>query len=212
VTLFDLDGVLTRRDTMATLVRSRLRHQPHKVPLVLPLALLARLLPAAGNARPAVNRFIVRLALRGLTSAAYDDLAGATARQLAAEPDNAPPAALQQLRTAAARGPVIVVTASEAVLAQAYLDLLDVPRVELLASQLQARDGRPRLNPHNVGAAKVDGLRRAGVGLSNAHLFTDSASDLPLARCTAVTTLVNPTRRMRRSFSRRVANLQTARW
>jgi phosphatidylglycerophosphatase C len=212
VTLFDLDGVLTRRDTMATLVRHRLRGQPPRVALVLPLALLARLLRPAGNGRPAVNRAIVRLALRGLTRADYDNLARATARELAAEPDNAPSTALQQLRVAAAAGQVVVVTASEALLARTYLDEIGVPQVDLLASQLQGREGRPRLVPHNVGVAKVDALYRAGIDLADAHLYTDSASDLPLARRTATTTLVNPTRRLRRSFSRRVTNLQTAHW
>ncbi|RZS77535.1 phosphatidylglycerophosphatase C [Motilibacter rhizosphaerae] len=211
LTLFDLDGVLSRRDTMAALVRRRLRQRPQSLATVVPLALLSRLLPAAGELRPAVHRAIVRIALRGLRRDEYDRLAHAVSQHLA-EPGNAPESALQELRVAAQAGAVMVVTASEALLARSYLDALGLERVPVLASHLQEHDGQLRLAPHNVGHRKVRALLALGVTPSAAHLYTDSPSDLPLASQSARTTLVNASARLERVFSRRVATLDTIRW
>ena len=66
ITVFDLDGVLSRADTMATLVFTRLRARPWLVFPVGILAAVAALAGAAGHLRPRCNRAVVHLVLRGI--------------------------------------------------------------------------------------------------------------------------------------------------
>ena len=198
VTLFDLDGVLSKKDTMGTLVVQRLRRHPTLLIAAVPLALLARIAPPPGRLKPAINRRLVALALRGLTESAYRKLAESTALTLASLPTNISVQALSEFEAARAIGRVIVTTATEHHLATAYLHAIGLGPVELEASALTFDGRRVRLVPHNVGAAKVAELRAAGVELGAATLYTDSPSDLPLAQQVARVVLVNPSSRSRR--------------
>ncbi|MFS0704575.1 haloacid dehalogenase-like hydrolase [Cellulomonas sp. 179-A 9B4 NHS] len=180
VTLFDLDGVLSRRDTMGAVVAHRLRRRPHRLPAVVVLVALARVLPPHGAARPALNRLLVRLALGRLSRERYEAVVGAVAAALVSA-GNASAAAREAWDAAARRGPVVVVTATEELLARTYLRAAGLDPDVLVASRI-AFTRRPRLVEHVVGEVKVRRLREAGIRLDDAVLHTDSASDLPLAR------------------------------
>ena len=210
--MFDLDGVLTRRDTMAELVADRLRKAPFRFAAAVPLALLGRLLPAQGRLAPAVNRLLVRLALRGLDREAYEVLARRTAIDLAGLPGNVPAQAIAQVRSAATGGRTVVVTGSERLVARSYLDAVGLPGVELIASSLRFDGSRVRLGYHVVGAAKVRELRRIGVDVARAMLYTDSSSDLPLARVVGSIVLVNPGRRAARVMVRELPTVRVVTW
>ena len=201
-TVFDLDGVLSRADTMATLVFARLRSRPWFVLPVAALALTAALAPAAGSLRPRCNRAIVHVVLSGVSESAYARLAVRTAQGLAARPDNVRPEVLTALRRAWADGSGVVTTATEHALAAAYLDALGVGGMPLLASRFRFSARGPRFADHNVGERKVETLEAMRPGAIADTLYTDSASDLPLARRSRRTVLVDARPRSTRAFSR----------
>lgn len=65
VTLFDLDGVLTRGDTMARLVTRRLCGHPARAVWAVPLFILSMAAPPDSSWRARLNRRLVALALKG---------------------------------------------------------------------------------------------------------------------------------------------------
>ncbi|MCM3778855.1 HAD family hydrolase [Microbacterium hydrocarbonoxydans] len=202
ITVFDLDGVLSRADTMATLVLARLRTRPWLVLPVAVLALAAALAPAAGSLRPRCNRAVVHVVLSGVTESEYTRLAVRVAQQLAARPDNVRPDVLAALRSAVADGVGVVTTATELALAEAYLEALGVGGMPLLASRFRYSTRGPRFADHNVGERKAETLEEALPGASIDTLYTDSSSDLPLARRSGRTMLVDARPRSAREFAR----------
>lgn len=202
ISVFDLDGVLSRTDTMATLVFARLRRRPWLAGSVALLALAAALAGPTGRLRPRCNRAIVHLALAGVSEEEYLQLADAVARRLAAREGNAPETIVEALRESAAGGAVVVSTATERWLAQRYLAEIGITGVQVHASQLRFLADGARFAAHNVGEAKVDAFRAAFPDDRIAVLHTDSSSDLPLARRSTETVLVRPSRRTLRAFIR----------
>jgi phosphoserine phosphatase len=202
ISVYDLDGVLSRSDTMAALVFARLRRRPWLAGSVALLALAAALAGPEGRLRPRCNRAIVHLALAGVSEEEYLQLADVVARRLAARSGNAPGPALAALRASAAEGVVVVSTATERWLAQRYLAEVGVSGVQVHASQLRFLADGARFAAHNVGEAKAASFRAAFPEGEISVLHTDSASDLPLARLSAETVLVRPSRRTQRAFAR----------
>jgi len=212
VALFDLDGVLTTGDTMAELITARLLRQPLRLIVAIPLFLAALMARPHGRLRPALNRGLVLLALRGLTDHDYSALAAQFGRELGARPRFRRDRAVREAAEAATRMRTVVVTASEHMLARAYLDAVGLSGCELLASSRSPGGGRVRLAQHNIGAAKVAAVRAAGIDPSECSLHTDSSSDLPLAEAVATVTLVNPSARTIRVIRDRVPQLEIVRW
>ena len=212
VTLFDLDGVLSRQDTMATLVTQATGRRTVRLVAAVPLVLLARMAPPHGRLKPAINRKLVALALYGVTESEYRGLADATAQRLAARPTNVPAQALSEFKAARRLGRVIVTTGTERHLAATYLHAIGIRSVELQASALTFSGKGVRLTQHNVGSAKTTALRAAGVELPAATLYTDSASDLQLAQRVGRVVLVNPSSRSRRIMARQPIAVAISRW
>lgn len=210
--VFDLDGVLARWDTMATLVIDRLKSRPWLVPVVLPPAVGADVVPPRSRWRPRLHRSAVRAALAGLSTEQYGLLARRIGTQMATDPRCVVDPSVARARTAHEQGRLVVATASEERLARAYLEgvgLIDVP---LFASRIDVSLGGPSLVSHNVGESKHASLRRSGVALEQAHFFTDSASDLPVAESAARVTLVNPSGRSERIMRRALRECHVVRW
>ncbi|MDQ8708088.1 HAD family hydrolase [Streptomyces sp. LHD-70] len=192
--IFDLDGVLTREDTMASLVSSSLAACPGRLVAASAPFLLAQAAPPDGALRPAMNRAIVSLALRGMTRRTYESLAVATGHAMARR-TTVVEQAVARCRSAGLHGPTVVATASEETLARAFLDGLGLRGIPLAASRLDFTRRGPRLSAHNVGQAKVAAVRAMGFVPEQAVLYTDSASDIPLARVARRTVTVNAARR-----------------
>ncbi|MGW5781936.1 haloacid dehalogenase-like hydrolase [Streptomyces sp. NPDC003863] len=192
--IFDLDGVLTREDTMASLVSTRLAARPHRLVAATAPYALALAAPPDGALRPAMNRAIVALALRGMTQAEYEELAITTGRTMA-DGSKVVGQAVATCKLARLQGPTVVATASEATLARAFLDGVGRDDIPLVASQLEFAPRGPRLTAHNIGAAKLTAVRTAGFAPEDAVFYTDSASDIPLARVARRTVAVNAVRR-----------------
>ncbi|MDQ0212519.1 HAD family hydrolase [Arthrobacter bambusae] len=212
ITLFDLDGVLTRGDTMASLVSRRLARHPVRLFSAAPLFLLSLAAHPQSRLRATTNRRLVALALNGLTDGEYTELAIRTGRQLAARRGFAVGQTITLCRHAASRHRTIIVTASERRLARAFLDSVGLPDIELLASEIAFHDRAVTWATHNVGPAKLRGLKSVGVPFSCATFYTDSASDLSLAAAARTTFLVNPDARSRRKMIAVIPNLQVIRW
>ncbi|MGW2183044.1 HAD family hydrolase [Streptomyces sp. NPDC001732] len=208
--IFDLDGVLTSKDTMSSLVRARLATRPLRFAAAIPPFLLASAAPPDGALKPAMNRAIVALALRGMTRSQYEELAAATGRTMAAR--TAVAQAVARCRCARDRGPTVVATASEESLARAFLDGVGLHGIPLAASRLDFTPRGPRLVTHNVGEAKVDAVRALGFVPEGALLYTDSASDLPLARIACRTVTVNAARRSVAKLTAASADIHHERW
>ncbi|MFJ9591071.1 HAD family hydrolase [Streptomyces acidicola] len=192
--IFDLDGVLTKEDTMASLVSGRLTTRPHRLVAAIAPFLLAQAAPPDGALRPAMNRAIVALALGGMTRREYESLAVATGQAMARR-TTVVERAVARCRLAGLQGPTVVATASEATLARAFLDSLGLRDIPLAASRLDFTRRGPRLSGHNIGQAKVAAVQAMGFVPEQAILYTDSASDIPLARVARRTVTVNAARR-----------------
>jgi phosphoserine phosphatase len=212
ITLFDLDGVLTRGDTMASLVSRRLARHPVRLLLAAPLFLLSLAAHPQGRLRANTNRRLVALGLKGLTEDDYAQLAARTGRQLAARPGFAIGQTITLCRHAASRHRTIIVTASERKLARAFLDSVGLPGIELLASEIEFHNRAATLATHNVGHAKLCRLKSAGVPYDCATFYTDSASDISLATAARTTILVNPDARSRRKMTAVLQHIQIIRW
>jgi phosphatidylglycerophosphatase C len=202
ITVFDLDGVLSRADTMATLIFARLRR---RLWLMLPvgvLALVAALARADGELRPRCNRAIVHVALRGMSEEAYRRLAERTALRLAARFGNVSAGMLHLAGWATEGGACVVTTATERFLAQCFLAEVGLQRVEVHASEFVFATGGPRFRTHNVGGRKALRFRAAYPKGRIGRFYTDSASDLPLAELAREVVLVRPSRRSTRLFQK----------
>ncbi|MFC9984055.1 haloacid dehalogenase-like hydrolase [Microbacterium keratanolyticum] len=197
VTLVDLDGVLLPGDTMASVVLTRLKSVPWRAPVALVLVCAALVAPAASRVRPWVNRAIVHLVLRGMTVSAYSELASQTGERLAVQ---ARTELIAELAATDAR--VVVVTASERTVAEAFLRSAGLGHAEILASQLHCDDRRWRFRWHNYAADKVVAANAADVELARAIFYTDSSSDLSMIREVESTWLVGASRRSRRAIRR----------
>ena len=225
VALFDLDGVLTRRDTFAGFVLMRLRRRPLRLALALPLVPFM-LLPA--TRRPAVT-LAVKLALARLTVAAYRAEAAAFADALAASPRAIQRGCVAEARRhldAGAR--VVFVTACEEAIARPLLDAVGLPEVELVASRLERGGGAAEraggllagvrrrswhVVLHNLGEEKPRQLAARGIEPPWSVAYSDHAVDLPLLGGARVAVLVNPSAALEERARRELAaGVRTARW
>ncbi|HYF73917.1 MAG TPA: haloacid dehalogenase-like hydrolase [Nocardioides sp.] len=195
--VFDLDGVITARDTFATLVTRRLRRAPWRLALALP----ALPLMAATSGRPAwrapVARYLVRVALLRSDPGTAREEARRLALEFAATPDWLCPAGLDAARRHLAAGDrVVVLTATEQTLARTLLDEVGLRDAELIASGLASAPGGARMRPHTYGARKLEALRTAGVPRPWAVMYTDSWADSPVLAEVDQVVLVAPAPRL----------------
>lgn len=195
ITVFDLDGVLSRADTMATLVFARLRRRPWLVLPVVILTAVAGLAGTAGDLRPRCNRAVVHIALRGMPEDEYRRLAERTARRLAARRGNTAAEIVNAARAANVAGVCLVTTATERYLAQRFLEEIGVRGAEVHASEFVFMPAGPRFRSHNVGRRKAFAFRAAHPTGRIGRFYTDSASDLPMAELARDVVLVGPSRR-----------------
>lgn len=200
ITVFDLDGVLSRADTMAALIFARLRVRPWLVLPVGALALVAAFASADGDLRPRCNRAVVHIALRGMSEEEYRRLAERTARRLAVRSGNITAELVDAVRAAGDAGACLITTATERFLAQCFLEEIGAGDVEVHASEFVFSPRGPRFRSHNVGRRKAVAFRAAHPTGGIDRFYTDSASDLPLAELARELVLVDPSRRSVRAF------------
>ncbi|PYY51872.1 hypothetical protein DEI84_01920 [Curtobacterium sp. MCBD17_023] len=188
VVVFDFDGVITSRDTMAYVCRLRLLSDPRRLVAAVP-SLVRRVVARDSRARQRADAALVEAALVGLDRRTYDELVRrVVSRFIASHWLRA--AFVTELRTEAASGRAVVTTASEAGLVRALVEAMGIDDVRVLGSELESTPEGLRFGLHNVGAQKHATLRAAGIPLAGARFFTDSVHDLPVAEACAETVFV----------------------
>ncbi len=185
--MFDLDGTLVPGDAFGAFLLSGWRSSPLRLlgALVLaPLVLLDR----------RAELLVVATATVGTTDTALHE----QWRELALRHvrDGGIPEALDRLAAHRAAGDrVVVATACAEPLARLVLGALGLGDVELVATAYEHRRWRSPRASAIRGEAKVEALRRAGVGLPVDHAYSDSLRDLPLLLAARTPHLVRPRRR-----------------
>jgi phosphatidylglycerophosphatase C len=191
--VLDLDGVLSTRDTVATLLTAAARRAP--LTAVRSIPQLTRWV-LAGHDVPrhaAASRDVARGLLRGMSEAQYDALAaavGARMGRVAARRSMVEVAA--DLRRAGAH--IVVATGSEHRLAAAFLAAAGIEHDLLLASTLRFPPAGPEFDRHIRGEGKLQALREAGIDIERRRFWTDSFDDYPTAKAAASVVLVSPSR------------------
>jgi phosphatidylglycerophosphatase C len=206
VVLFDLDGVLTRRDTFSTLVVRRLRRSLWRVALAVPALPVLAATGRYPSVRGCASRYLVRVALAGMSLNAARDLSAELGREFARNHDWLRRDVMDAARDHDADGDrVVVVTATERNLAQALLDGVGLGGLELHASELGRTLTGPGLTRHNYGRRKRHTLTAAGVPQPWTVMYSDSWADHDLLDIVEEVVLVAPSDRLRRIGMRRWA-------
>lgn len=189
IVLFDFDGVLSHGDAFALFVRERYRRSLWRTPLaVLALPWLLALLVVR---RRLPRRTLVHIALLGLDERGYRAAAEQFADHLARRPRQFLRDGLLALRRHQAAGDrVVVVTGCEHLLVSRLLDQLGLSAIEIVASRLRPGWLGMRVQQHNLGARKVQGLRVLGLEAWDLA-YTDSDHDVPMLRPAREAVLVN---------------------
>lgn len=195
--VYDLDGVITRKDTFTALVMSRLIRSPMRIFRSLPAAVLLR-----SERKALASRRIAEIALSGMTDDSYSDLAERLGRRFAADAKWIRGDTVQRIRRQHEQGArIVIATASEHRLAHALLTAAEIPHDLLSASHLSATAYGFRVADHRVGDRKVEALRELGEPIEHAEFVTDSLTDLPTAQAAARVVLIGASERTRRRFA-----------
>lgn len=207
--IFDLDGVIARRDTMAVIIQRQLTSHPSRAIAGALPALAWLLLRGLPTVRIRMSRALGRVALRGLTADQYGLLAGEIGTELGRDPGWSFAEGVAAVTRHLADGDeVVVTTGTEHLLARAFLDAVGLAGVDLVATTLRFRGRAVLYVNHNMGQQKVTNLGGRGGDV----FYTDSDLDLPLAKLSDRTYLVNPGARLARVFARRIAHLTIETW
>ncbi|WP_337661932.1 HAD family hydrolase [Actinoalloteichus sp. AHMU CJ021] len=199
---YDLDGVVTRRDSFTALLVDRLRASPPRLIRAFPSLLRLTLHPGDAQRRSRAARRVTEVALSGLSTPEYQRLADEVGARIGGDPTWLRAEVVDRIRREHGAGTrVVVATASEHRLATALLRAADIPFDLLSASRLTGGPTGQRVADHRVGARKAEALRECGVPLDEAVFTTDSYTDLPAARLAARVVLVGATRRTRERYA-----------
>ncbi|WP_405216698.1 HAD family hydrolase [Agrococcus sp. Ld7] len=191
--VLDLDGVLSTRDTFATLLVAAAGRRPLTALRSAPA--LVRWLRAGHDVprHAEASRAVARGLLRGMPESTYDVLARSVGSRMGAS------AARASMVDVAARcrrdgAHIVVATGSEHRLATAFLASAGVEHDLLLASTLRWTATGPEFDRHIRGESKLTTLQEAGVDVEQRRFWTDSYDDYPTARAAASVVLVAPSR------------------
>lgn len=199
--VYDLDGVITYKDSFSAVIKDLLRRRPQQLVKALPAAALM-MLSGHTNHRHRCARLIARIALAGLSHAEYRALAEAFGRRIGTDPTWMRTEAVERIRRQHDDGTrIVIATATEASLAESLLDHAGVPYDVLSASQLQETGSGMSVADHRVGSRKTEALRELGIDIGAAEFITDSMTDLPTAQAAARVILIGATEKTKRRFA-----------
>lgn len=200
--VYDLDGVITTKDTFTALLTKRLRDTPPRLVQALPAA--ARMMVARhGDTRHRSARRVAEIALTGVGEDEYAAVAGAFGRQIGGDPSWIRVDVVRAICRQHARGTrIVIATATEHQLAQSLLSRAGVPFDLLSASLLQETPSGMTVVDHRVSHRKTAALRELGVALDQADFVTDSITDLPTAQAAGRVVLIGASARTRDRYRR----------
>lgn len=202
VVVYDLDGVITRKDSFVAFMTLRFRQAPQRIATVLIAVALGLLSTRPGRRRRITHR-VTAIALTGLNTDDYAALTTAFGRQIGCDPKWVRAETVQRIRQQHAAGVrIVIATATERRLAEALLASADVPYDLLSASCLTDTPTGMAVTDHRIGARKAQALTELRIPLGDAEFVTDSISDLPTARAAARLILVGASSRTRKRYLR----------
>jgi phosphatidylglycerophosphatase C len=208
--VYDLDGVITTRDSFTALIIAQLRRQPFRLVRALPAA-LTMLLSRSEDRRHSAARRVTQIALAHVTEAGYAELAETFGARIGQDPSWIRTAAVDRVRAQHAHGArIVIATATEHQLARALLEQAGVPYDVLLASQLASTATGIEFSDHRVAARKVAALREQGIAIETAEFVTDSLTDLPAARAAARVVLIGASANTRVRFEQAAVTVTIA--
>jgi phosphatidylglycerophosphatase C len=200
VVVYDLDGVITTRDTFTVFTAGELCRRPWRLVPAVPLA-VRRHFSHDEEFRRISGVRIARIALRGLSDVDFTVRVESFGRRVGRSRTWIRSSAVARIRRQKCRGATIVIaTATERRLAAALLDRADVPYDLLSASELSETPTGIDVTDHRLGERKAGALRELGVDIAHAEFVTDSFSDLPTAREAESVVLIGASRRTRQRF------------
>ncbi|WP_220150003.1 haloacid dehalogenase-like hydrolase [Acidipropionibacterium virtanenii] len=203
VIIYDLDGVITTRDSFAALIVEQLRKAPLRFLRALPAAMAMFLGVNEEWKRQAAAR-VTAIAFAGMRDYEYAALATAFGIRIGDDPSWIRASTAERIRRQKADGAwIIIATATERRLAESLLEQASVPYDSLSASLLTETACGVEVDDHRVGQRKADALREQGIAIHDAEFVTDSMTDLPTARLAARVTLIGASQKTRERYSRR---------
>ena len=202
VVIYDLDGVITAKDTFSALISAELRRAPTRLLRALPVIALMLLGRRAGS-RGAAARNVTEIALAGMSDREYTELAEALGNRIGGDSRWIRTATVERMRDQRDAGVrIIIATATEHRLAESLLVRAEVPYDVLSASILEATATGMRIADHRVSGRKLEALREQGILVDRAEFATDSLTDLPTARAAARVTLIGASLATRKRYER----------
>lgn len=200
VVVYDLDGVITTRDTFTTFTAGQLCRKPWRLVPTVPLA-IRRHLSNDEEFRRIAGLRIARIALRGLDDATFTARVEAFGRRVGGSHTWIRASTVERIRRQKAQGvTVVIATATERRLAAALLETAGVPYDLLSASELSETPSGMDVTDHRLGERKATALLELGIDIAHAEFVTDSFSDLPTARRAGSVVLIGASARTRKQF------------
>lgn len=202
VVIYDLDGVIIRNDSFASLLAARLRSSPRRLLRAGP-SISAWAFSRDAESRARVARRLTAVALSGMRDGQYGAMAETMGARIGASRRWVRADVVARIRRQHAEGKTIVIaTATEARLASALLVRARVPFDHLSASELAQTATGMVFTDHRVGSRKAEALVSSGIDLATAEFATDSGTDLPTARRAGHVVLVGAGGRTRAEYER----------
>jgi len=200
VIIYDLDGVITTRDTFTVFTAGQLCRRPLRLIPTVPVT-VRRFFSRDEEYRRTSGLFIAGIALRGVDDRTFGRRVTDYGRRVGGSRAWIRSSTVDRIRRQKEQGATIVIaTATERRLAANLLEAADVPYDLLSASELSETPTGMDVTDHRLGARKVGALHELGVDIAHAEFVTDSFSDLPTAREAGSVVLIGASARTRRQF------------
>lgn len=203
VIIYDLDGVITTRDTFTVFTAGQLCRRPLRLIPTVPVT-VHRFFSRDEEYRRTSGRFIAGIALRGVDDRTFGRRVTDYGRRVGGSRAWIRSSTVDRIRRQKEQGASIVIaTATERRLAAALLETAGVPYDLLSATEFTESPTGMQVADHRLGERKAESLRELGVDLAHAEFVTDSFTDLPTAREAGSVVLIGASVRTRRQFDNR---------
>lgn len=200
VIVYDLDGVITSRDTFTAFTAGELCRRPLRLLPTVPVTLL-RFFSRNEEYRRVSGLFIARIALRGVDDRTFGRRVTDFGRRVGRSHAWIRSSTVDRIRRKKDQGATIVIaTATERRLAAALLETAGVPYDLLSATEFTETLTGMEVADHRLGERKVGALRELGVDIAHAEFVTDSFTDLPSAREARSVVLIGASARTQKQF------------
>lgn len=200
VIVYDLDGVITTRDTFTVFTAGELCRRPLRLLPTVPVT-VRRFFSHDEEYRRISGLFIAGIALRGVDDRTFAQRVTDFGRRVGGSRAWIRSSTVDRIARQKEQGVTIVIaTATERRLAAALLETAGVPYDLLSATEFTESPTGMEVADHRLGERKVGALRELGVDIAHAEFVTDSFTDLPTAREAGSVVLIGASRKTQQQF------------